>query len=247
MSTALPWMRRLGTRYGPHEKMHAWSMTRGLLPVYGPPSAISDGLDGEQRAVVGGRHPVVHLVRVPLDRGLQALLAAEGDLDRPAGDVGGDRRHRLEGDLQLAAEPAAERRGDDPDLLARQVEHLHQLLAGLERRLGRRVHGDRAVGSHLGEAHQWLEIGMVLALGREVSLDDVRGVGEHGVDVADLVGELLADVARRGRHELRGIVGERRGRREQTGQLLVLDLDQRCRGLGVLDACRPARGRSGRR
>jgi len=41
VSAAVPSTRTLGTRYSPQEKMQAWSITRGLLPVYGPESAVS--------------------------------------------------------------------------------------------------------------------------------------------------------------------------------------------------------------
>src|SRR3954453_5642785 len=92
--------------------------------------------------------------------------------------------HALDRDLQLAAEAAADRRRDDADLLARQVEHLRQLLARLERRLLRRAHDHDAVLVDVRQRGERLEVRVILALRREVALDDVRRARERGLDVA---------------------------------------------------------------
>ena len=169
-----------------------------------------------------------------LTAGAQRLVAAERHLDRPARDVRRDGDHALDRDLELAAEAAADRRRDDADLLARQVEHLRQLLARLERRLLRRADDHDAVLVDVRERGERLEVGVVLALGREVALDDVRRGGDRRVDVADDVRQCLADVAGRRLDELRGIVLQRVARVEEAREDLVLDLDELRRLLCLL-------------
>src|SRR5450759_3737501 len=113
------------------------------------------------------RDPVVEQERVTLHGGAEALAATQYDLDRPAGDPRCDSRHSLEGDLELAPEAAADRRRDDPDLLAGQIEDLRQLLTSLEGGLGRRAHNDRAVLFDLGETRERLQVGVILTLSPE--------------------------------------------------------------------------------
>src|SRR3954453_20656929 len=90
--------------------------------------------------------------------------------------------HALDRDFELAAEAAADRRRNDADLLAREIEHLRQLLARLERRLLRRAHDHDAVLVDVRERCERLEVRVVLPLCREVALDDVRRGGDRRID-----------------------------------------------------------------
>ncbi len=169
-----------------------------------------------------------------LDAGAQRLVAAEGHLDRTPGDVGRDGDHALDRDLELPAEPAADGGRDDADLLARQVEHLRQLLARLERRLLGGADDDGTVLVDVRERCERLEVRVILALGREVALDHVRCRRERGIDVADDVRQRLADIAGGGLDELRCIPLQRVAHIEHARDDLVLDLDELRRRLGLL-------------
>lgn len=128
-----------------------------------------------------------------LDRSAQRLGTTRCDLDRSTGDHGRHGGHCLEGDLQLASEGATERSCDHAHLVARKIKDPGQLLTRLERSLRRRVDGGDSVDHH-GQAYQWFEIGVVLALGLEAALHDVGRCGEGRGDVSDVVLKFLADL-----------------------------------------------------
>ena len=178
----------------------------------------------------------VHQHRVTAAVAVEHLFAGEGDLDRPAELEG----HLGDGDLvaedvALAAEAAAVGAGDDPDARRRQPEHPGHLAVHVVRRLGRGVEGDLVVV--LGHRHRRVlldrQVGVALVvegvLERQVSLVQPR------VDVAELEGNLLVDVAAVTvvvNPWLRG--GNRLGDAGDGGQRPVVDLDRLRGGLGLI-------------
>ena len=105
-------------------------------------------------------------------------------------------------EIELAAEAAADRARDQAHRLLRQVQDLRQVVAMLERILGRDVHFHR-VALALRPAGLRLDIGMLDEAGLVFGLGDVRGTGQRGLDIAAgdaAVGEdvlVLAGVDRR--------------------------------------------------
>ena len=188
-------------------RVHAVDLGEGVLQVVGP------GDDGEQpgrelRRVGGGvgvavvgdrldleggegavlRRPELGLqVVVARERvGLQVLHPVLDPLDGlPHHDRRGNREHVPRVDRHLAAEPAADVRGDDLDLLLRQPD-----VPGHQRQDG--ADGVRGLGGHvdLELAHDPIEIGDAAAGldGRDVDarnvdvlLDDDVGAGERAL------------------------------------------------------------------
>ena len=121
--------------------------------------------------------------RVPLGRRRHALRPRVDAAHRPVQQPGGDRHQRLQRQVQLAAEAAADGRRDHPHLLLRQAEDQRQLIAVHVGRLRARHHLD-AVADAPGIAGFRLDV-RVFDEGRlERALGDGRGAGEGVLHVA---------------------------------------------------------------
>ena len=159
-----------------------------------------------------------------------ALAAGLGPLDRPpelAGDQDG--QHLFGRHLQLRAEPAADVRRDNPQVLLRDPRHQGQHDAENVRDLGRgpqRELAAHARADHRARLHRRRDQPL-LAVG---ALQDDRSVMERGVHVALAEQKVVAQVARL--VHLGRAVLQRRPHVEHRRQRLVVDLDgvQRVRG-----------------
>ncbi len=133
--------------------------------------------------------------------------AAHGTIEQP-GRRGDERLGR---EIELAAEPAAHRRGNDADLVSRETEHAGQLVAV---HIGRLRAGENldAISDAPGITGLGLDIGVLDEAGFERAVDDRRGSGERGVDIAapdaagdqDIVGMRLMENRRAGRQRCCG-------------------------------------------
>ena len=84
---------------------------------------------------------------------VEDLLAAEGELDRPAVPPGEEAGGEVMGErLALAAKAAAHRRHDDAQAAPRHLQHLGDLAVDVVRRLRRGPEGDLAIGAAVGDA-----------------------------------------------------------------------------------------------
>ena len=86
----------------------------------------------------GARRGDLHLLRAGVDV-----------LDRPVGQHGAEDGDRLDDHVDLAAEAAADRAADQPQLLERHVEDQRHVVEREEERLGVGVDGDAAVALRL--------------------------------------------------------------------------------------------------
>ena len=202
-------------------------------------------LPAEQGPVGRGRgaHPGGHVVPPGRDH---RLVHRVEDPDRAAGLARDGRGQRLHLGVGLAAEAAAEERHDDPHLVQRQPEQRGDLLPDQERVLAGGPQGqlaavpvrDRGVGLH-----------RVLVDGREgvLPLDHHGGVFEGAAGIAAPERVAVAGVAvgvgqvaktvRAARPgpllvDQRGVRGERRLERGRDREFVVLDVDERDRGVG---------------
>ena len=104
---------------------------------------------------------------------------------RAAGLHRAQRRQRLDDHVDLAAEPAAHHAADEPQPVGRELEDDRGVVEAEVDRLGVGVDGEPAVGLGDGDAAGGLDRG-VLDRARAVhALDDVVGLGEPGLDVAE--------------------------------------------------------------
>ena len=196
------------------------------------PSSAHPALDPERRRVLGD--------------GEELLLHRERHLHRPPGEEREHRDQRLELDVELRAEAAAEERRAHPDAVLGPAEEARKLDPDEGRALRRGVDRERVL-ARLGHRHERLERRVHHLLGAERVLEDVVGGGERlpGVAAAQVVVErdvgVLAPL-----HVLQ--VGEGAGRLElvvhdrlrghrldlvvDRGQLLVLGDDEVRRLLG---------------
>ena len=170
-----------------------------------------------------------HQHRMAAAVAVEDLLAGERDLDRPA-------EHQrsfattiswLNGSL-LPPKPPPFGRGDDADVRGRQARAPGERAVQVVRRLGARPDGELAVGVERGEGGVLLQRQVGVALEEEHVLEDLVGLGEARLDVAELQRHLLVDVA------LVAVVVDARLRDAQASsgeaigrQRLVVDLDQR--------------------
>ena len=178
-------------------------------------------------------HPLAAVV------GQQELLAPrEDDLDRPAGRPRQGRDLRLEAELALRAEAAAEVRHDDPDPVLRQAERLGDARPHRERHLRRRPDRD-VVALPLGEDRPRLDRHGVRAVGDVAARDDDIGAGHGGRGVALDDRRARGDVAVAG-EVLVGLVG-RPGRRGRAGHPGAWPPRGRSGPAGARSRCRSAR------
>jgi hypothetical protein len=204
---------------------------------------------GEQPAVAGGAgFELDDHALAPVVGGDELLPAAEHQLDRAAGGPGQGGDVRLEVEVALAAEPAAEQRDDDPYVGLGHPERVGHPGPRGERHLRRAPDRDPVAGP-LGEDRPRLDRRRLRRLGDVPAADDDVGGGHRGVritlddrrpaeDVAVPAQVLVGRVARpvlvdqRGaRLGVRHVVGQR-------GQHLVLDVDRRGRLAGHLPSAR---------
>ncbi len=182
------------------------------------------GLRGE-RAVLAdaGLHPHQH--RMAAAVAVEDLLAGERDLRRPAELQGHRRADDLVAErIALAAEAAAVGRRHDTNARGREAQHLGQCAVKVMRRLRGRPDGDPAVV--LGQCHRrvLLHRQVGVAVVEEGVLEDPVGLGEAGLDVAELHRQELVEVAVVGIGvDLRRGGGERLLDRRDCRQRVVLD------------------------
>ena len=166
---------------------------------------------GEEGAVVGQHlhaqadHPValerqlaVHVVVAGEAGGDQVAGAVLDPLDGLAEQQRGGRGHDVAGvDRHLVAEPAADVRRDDPDLVLGQAgDHREQRAVGVRRLRGhvdRRLAGGRVDVRHAAAA---LERRRVAARVVGVELDDPVGLGEGALGGLGVAGLPVVDVVR---------------------------------------------------
>ena len=121
---------------------------------------------------------------------------------------GGDREHRLHGDVELAAEAAAAGGRDDADVFERQAEHAGDLVAIHHRRLraGVDLH---AVADADGVAGFGLDVGVLDEGGLERAFGCEGGLREGALGVAGFEDAL-------GEHVVGPAVMERRRARQRA-------------------------------
>ena len=119
-------------------------------------------------------------------RGLEHLVAAHHDLDRPSRFLGEQSRDRLEIDDGLAAEAAADLGRRHANIADRHAEQFRGQRADYEMPLARRPDLGLAVGIEAGDAGMRLDIGLVHRRRLELLVDDLVGLGKAGIDIADL-------------------------------------------------------------
>ena len=211
------------------------------MPLEGPVLVCQPGLRRGDGAVVAGAD--LHLDDGPrCGAGCsEHVLAAHHDLDRATRLRRQQRRYRFDVDRGLAAEAAADLRGDHLDARGvpaqhrgrRRPHHEVALRGGPDDRFAFLVAVD-----HAGVR---LDVALVHRLGRELTLDHDVGFGEPLLDVTALVHRAGRDVRRLGGPRLdaageqvvvqhRCVIGHRVGDVQHVGQQLVGDLDGlRCR------------------
>ena len=142
-------------------------------------AGVAEDLDllGGDGTVAVGPGPVAHDERVALGAGHQRLLPVPDHPHRPAGVPDQQGQVRLDGHVLLAAEAAAQVRGDDPDLALRQAQDVRDHGRVLDD-LGGHAQGEDAV---LQPAHSGLrlEVGVLDVLAAVLALDHHVGGGQR--------------------------------------------------------------------
>jgi hypothetical protein len=117
---------------------------------------------------------------------VEDLFAIQRGLDRAAGEHGELGRGRLVLEqLELAAEAASNRRSDHPHLVFAQSKRFGQLLVDVMGRLRARPQREFSGRIPLRHTRMLLEGEMRVALEEVRVLEDVVGVAQRGVDVAE--------------------------------------------------------------
>ena len=171
--------------------------------------------------------------RVALGGGRHRLAAGEGHARRAAGREGGEAEQRLDAEVELGAEAAADRRGQDTDALGRQPEQRGGVVAVHAGGLGAGAdHHGLAVEP--GGAGLGLDVGVLDEAGADFARDDVGGGRQRRAGVAAADPALDQEVA--------GAAGVDEGRSGRLGG----------RRVGCAPAAAPRRrgsrrGRRGRR
>jgi hypothetical protein len=220
-----------------HRVDHA-RVERGGDAVGAVRSAVEPRLEVAAGDVAGLREAGLdpHQHRMPAAMRVEDLFTRERDLHRAACQL----RELTDDDLVregigLAAEAAADRRGDHPDVCGRRVERLGQHAVDVVRCLRRGPQGELAVRRPVGDRRVLLHRQMVVALEEEdVLAHEVRAV-EGDVDVAELERHVLVHV-----RAVAVLVDPHLGTRQRVEdrherrQRLVVDVDQPARLLGGL-------------
>ena len=155
--------------------------------------------------------------RVALRAAGHALRPRQHRAHRPPQQPGGDRQHRLDRDIQLAAEAAAAGRGDDPHIGLQDAQHARHFL---EVHIGRLGAGKDfySVTDALRPAGLGLDIGVLDEAGLDADRGDMgagrkRGFGIAGDDAAGGQHVVGPAVVQRGaaldRHRLQHLEGDR--------------------------------------
>ncbi len=191
-------------------------------------------LEGGEGAVAARARLQMDGEGVPGGGAVELLGARVVQFHRAAQPEHRQRDDVLDQHLLFAAEAAADPACHHPDLLQRQVVQRAQGAAREERGLRAGPHGEAAVLVEPGDGSVRLQTGVLPALGAEGVLVDDVGLGEAGLDVADLAVRLahhivlgagdpvdlrvlVVDHGRAGPHGLLGV--------EDGGQHLVGHLD----------------------
>ena len=222
--------RRLHDERGAQARQAAGVQAIGAVD--GDEAAIPVGADGDVDQRRGGGTGAA----------LQHLLAREDQLDRAAAFLRQPHRHGLAMDGDLAAEAAADLERHHLELRLRQPEHARDHQLGRELALGGGPHRGEAVGIDLGHHHLRLQVALVRGVDLDARLRGGGRLAERARGVAAGDDDARAHVARRPRPRLhalgedvlvqdRGIGRHGRGDIEHGGERLVVDLDQRQRGL----------------
>ena len=199
-------------------------------PVGAVGAAVEPGLDVAAGDVALPGEPGLepHQHRMPAAVDVEHLLAGEGDLHGPPGDLGELAGGDLVGEgVELAAEAAAHRRRDHPDVRGGHVEDLGEEPVDVVRRLGGRPERELAVRPELGHRRVLLHGQVRVALEEEDVLPHQIGGGEGRLHVAELEGHVLVDV-----RPVAVLVDAHLGMAQrlldghQGAQRLVVDLDQ---------------------
>ena len=147
------------------------------------------------RAGLGDPGLETHQHRVTTPMGGEDFLARQRDLDRPVGhqrELGGD--DLVIERIALPAEAAAVRAGDDPDPRGGHVQDFRRGPVEVVRGLGARPDGELAVGVHPREGGVLLHRQMGVALEEKGVLENLGGLGEAFLHVAELEGHFLVGV-----------------------------------------------------
>src|SRR5260370_19112821 len=123
------------------------------------------------------------------------FLPGEFKFYGPSGLERSERQNILDEHFLLAAKPAADALAKYPDLVACEIENLHQRPPGQERRLRTGTNVENAGGVDPGETAMGFQRGVLDALGRECSLVGDRGLRKRICNIAVLTMGFRHDVA----------------------------------------------------
>ena len=191
-------------------------------------AGVEDALEVQRGEAAGGvaAEPRLEPRGVALGAGEHGLRPGEGHAHRPAGPERGEAEERLQRQVELAAEAAADGGGDDADALGRQGEQGGGVVAVEVGRLGAGADHQR-VAVEPGRARLGLDVGVLDEAGAEGVFRHVRGLRQRGGGVAAPHAALDQPVAgavgmqrRRAGRLGGGRVGERRQRRPGDGEVV---------------------------
>ena len=147
------------------------------------------------RAVLRETRLDPHQHRVPAPMDVEDLFTRQGDLHGAARQLGQPAGRDLVGEgIELAAETATHRRGDDADMRRGQIEDLGQEPVHVVRRLGGGPERQLAVGAPVRDRRVLLHGQMGVALEEEGVLAHEVGPREGRLDVPELERDGLVDI-----------------------------------------------------
>jgi len=149
-----------------------------------------------QRAVFHDAGAETHQHRVPAPVRIKYLFTGERDLDRTTQFERGLTDHDLVvEDVALATESAPVGTGDDPDMGGRKLQDLGQRAVYVVRCLRARPESQLAVGVERRQGSVLLDRQMGVAFKEEGVIEDLVGLLQRFLDVAEREGDALVDVA----------------------------------------------------
>ncbi len=116
---------------------------------------------------------------------LHLLGPVPGELARPPGQQAGEDRQRFDEAVHLAAEAPAHRAADEVQAVRRQLQQLRGRAQREEQRLRGGVHDDAPVDLGRGDGAVGLDGRLFDRRHLVATLDDLRGAGEGGLDIAE--------------------------------------------------------------
>src|SRR5271165_1822612 len=144
-------------------------------------------MDRGDRAVVLDAGLELELDRMAAAVRVEHLLARQRDLHRPARAPRQKRRRELVRErFRLAAEAAADRRRDDAHLAAWHAQHRTRDAVQIVRSLRAAPQREFAVAAVVRDDRMLLDRRMSVAFEEILVFEDAIGVGETGLDVAEL-------------------------------------------------------------